>query len=364
MSRYREAALAGAAAFLLASPAVSEPDVAAGEQVFAQCKACHAVGEGAANKMGPQLNELLGRTAGSLPGFNYSPALVAAGEEGLVWDKATLQEFLADPRGYISGNRMAFAGLRGDEELADVIAYLATFSGQEDEATQAEPAEATAAAQSEEPRRMQDAGEPAPAPSAGLHFGLGRLATEEEVAAWDIDVRPDGLGLPEGRGTVADGEVIYDRSCAFCHGDFGEAIDRWPVLAGGQGSLTAERPEKTVGSYWPYLSTVYDYVRRAMPFGDARSLTDDEVYAVTAYILYLNDVVTDEDFELTRENFTSIRLPNEESFIDDDREAEPHYADKGEPCMSDCIPGSATIKMHAAVLNVTPGDGTPAAGTE
>lgn len=191
------------------------------------------------------------------------------------------------------------------------------------------------------------------APAAGK-FGIGREATPEEVAAWDIDVRPDGLGLPEGRGTAAEGMAIYDENCASCHGDFGEAVDRWPVLAGGQGTLENERPEKTIGSYWPYLSTVYDYVRRAMPFGNARSLSDDDVYALTAYLLYLNDIVDDEDFELSKENFTSIKLPNADNFIEDDRESEPHYADKSDPCMSDCKPGKAEVKMHAAVLDVTP----------
>lgn len=191
------------------------------------------------------------------------------------------------------------------------------------------------------------------APGAGK-FGIGREATPEEVAAWDIDVRPDGLGLPEGRGTVAEGMAIYDENCASCHGDFGEAVDRWPVLAGGQGTLENERPEKTIGSYWPHLSTVYDYVRRAMPFGNARSLSDDDVYALTAYLLYLNDLVDDEDFELSKENFTSIKLPNADNFIEDDRESEPHYVDKSQPCMSDCKPGKAEITMHAAVLDVTP----------
>jgi cytochrome c len=162
----------------------------------------------------------------------------------------------------------------------------------------------------------------------------------EEVAAWDIDIRPDGQGLPEGSGTVADGEVLYTDNCAMCHGDFGEAVDRWPVLAGGHDTLTDDRPEKTIGSYWPYLSTVYDYVRRAMPFGNARSLSDDEVYAITAYLLYLNDLVDDEEFELSKENFLDIRLPNEENFIADDRAEEAHYAQKSEPCMTDCKPGS------------------------
>ena len=156
------------------------------------------------------------------------------------------------------------------------------------------------------------------------------MATDDEVAAWNTDVRPDGLGLPEGKGTVNEGMSIYDENCASCHGDFGEAIGRWPVLAGGQGTLQADRPVKTIGSYWPYLSTVYDYIHRAMPFGNAHSLSDDDVYALTAYLLYLNDIVDDEDFELSKANFADVRLPNEDNFVEDDRAQEPHYANKAE----------------------------------
>lgn len=182
-------------------------------------------------------------------------------------------------------------------------------------------------------------------------FGLGREATPNEIAAWDIDVRPDGQGLPEGRGSVADGEVIFTERCAACHGDFGEGVDRWPVLAGGQGTLTEEDPNKTIGSYWPYLSTVWDYVHRAMPFGDAQSLTADETYALTAYLLYLNDIV-DDDFELSRENFGEVVMPNAEGFTDDPRPDIPLLAD-GAPCMTGCKP-EVVITAHATVLDVTP----------
>ena len=185
------------------------------------------------------------------------------------------------------------------------------------------------------------------------HAGqLGRVATPDEIAAWDTDVRPDGLGLPEGRGDVATGEEIFSENCASCHGDFGEAVGRWPVLAGGAGSLTDERPVKTIGSYWPYLSTVYDYVNRAMPFGAAGTLEPDQVYAITAYLLYLNDLV-DEDFELSQKNFTEIHLPNEENFFMDDR-AEIELAEfSGEVCMENCKQ-SVDITAHAAVVDVTP----------
>jgi S-disulfanyl-L-cysteine oxidoreductase SoxD len=190
-------------------------------------------------------------------------------------------------------------------------------------------------------------------PALAGSFNLGREATPEEVAAWDIDVRPDGAGLPEGKGTVAEGEEVFAEQCASCHGDFGEGVDRWPVLAGGQGTLTSDRPVKTIGSYWPYLSTVWDYVYRAMPFGNAQSLEPDQVYAITAYLMHMNDLV-DADFELSKENFTSVRLPNEANFIDDPRPDTPVMAAGKEPCMENCKEGEVKIINRAAVLDVTP----------
>lgn len=373
MSRFPNAVLAVAAALFATVSTAAAQDAALGEKVFARCKACHAVGEGAKNKVGPHLNDLFGRVAGSAADYKYSTAMAKAGTDGVVWDDATLAEFLAKPKDFVKGTKMAFAGLKKEDEIVNLTAYLKTFS------VAAAPAETTPAVpeaeKPEPPAEQKTEASPPPAetkpaaevaapaeapadaavetPSHGT-FHLGRAATEDEVAAWDIDIRPDGAGLPEGRGTVAQGEVLFADQCASCHGDFGEAVGRWPVLAGGQGTLMNERPEKTVGSFWPYLSTVYDYIRRAMPFGNARSLSDDDVYALTAYVLYLNDLVTDEEFELSKENFTSVRLPNENNFIDDDRLSEKHYVDKSEPCMKDCKPGKAEITKHAAVLDVTP----------
>ncbi len=185
-------------------------------------------------------------------------------------------------------------------------------------------------------------------------FGLGRAAAEEEIEAWNIDVRPDGLGLPPGKGNALDGEEIFAQSCAVCHGDFGEGVGRWPVLSGGFGSLSDDRPVKTVGSYWPYLSTVFDYVHRAMPFGAAQSLTDDEVYAITAYLLYLNGLA-EEDFELSNENFTEVKLPNEGNFYLDDREQVELPEFRQEPCMENCKE-NVEITARAAVVDVTPGE--------
>ncbi|RFU11793.1 MFS transporter [Rhodobacteraceae bacterium W635] len=185
-------------------------------------------------------------------------------------------------------------------------------------------------------------------------YGLGREALPEEVAAWDIDIRPDGLGLPEGAGSVLEGEEVYLEVCASCHGGFAEGTGRWPPLAGGFGSLDGEDPFKTIGSYWPYLSTVWDYVHRAMPFGDAQSLSDDEVYAITAFLLYMNDIVLDDEFVLSNENFTEVRLPNEDGFYMDDREESPLWGAR-EVCMTDCAE-SVEITMRANILDVTPED--------
>ncbi len=162
------------------------------------------------------------------------------------------------------------------------------------------------------------------------YYGYGKVATPEEIAGWDIDVRPDGTGLPPGSGSVADGEILYEDQCAECHGSFGEGVGRFPVLAGGEGSLRDERPTKTVGSYWAWASTLWDYIHRAMPFTKPESLTDDEVYAVTAYVLYLNDLV-DDDFVLDRDNFTTIKMPNQHNFV-----ADPRPDVHNTRCMKDC----------------------------
>ena len=185
-------------------------------------------------------------------------------------------------------------------------------------------------------------------------FGLGRFATKNELAAWDKDISPDGTGLPVGSGDAIDGEEIFSERCAFCHGDFAEGVDNWPELAGGLDTLADEDPVKTVGSYWPYLSTTWDYVKRSMPFGYAQSLTDDEVYAIVAYILYSNDII-DEDFVLSNETFFDVKMPNANGFIIDDRlTSESHFWNK-KVCMSDCK-SDVEITMRAAVLDVTPED--------
>ncbi len=183
-------------------------------------------------------------------------------------------------------------------------------------------------------------------------FGLGRPALPEEIAAWDLDVSPDGTGLPVGSGDALDGEEIFANKCAACHGDFAEGIGNWPKLAGGADTLDRDDPLKTVGSYWPHLSTAYDYIKRSMPYGDAGTLTDDEVYAIVAYILYSNDLIED-DFVLSDKTFFEVEMPNADGFIFDDRATTEYAQWSGEPCMENCKT-DVKVTMRATVLDVTP----------
>jgi S-disulfanyl-L-cysteine oxidoreductase SoxD len=185
-------------------------------------------------------------------------------------------------------------------------------------------------------------------------LGLGRPALAEEVKAWDIDVLPDGRGLPVGKGNAKDGEALYIQNCAACHGEFGEGVGRWPVLAGGLGTLKNDRPEKTIGSFWPATSTLFDYINRAMPYGNAQSLTPDEVYAISAYILHMNDVVKDPEKELNERNFAQVQLPNAGGFYDDDREVAEKQFWNRKVCMKDCAAEPARVTGRASVLDVTP----------
>jgi S-disulfanyl-L-cysteine oxidoreductase SoxD len=184
-------------------------------------------------------------------------------------------------------------------------------------------------------------------------LGIGREATAAEINGWDIAVRPDGQGMPAGKGTAAMGENLFQAQCASCHGEFGEGKDRWPVLAGGHGSLKHDRPDKTIGSYWPYASTIFDYVKRAMPFGNAQSLSNDEVYALTAYVLHMNDVVKDPNFELNAKTLAEIKMPNAAGFYDDDRETAEKQFWGRRLCMKDCKK-EVTVLNRARTLDVTP----------
>jgi len=223
------------------------------------------------------------------------------------------------------------------------------------ETDKAEAQIATLLSQQEELKMAaaSDGGLKEPAPAIEGTYGLGRTALPEEIAAWDVDVLPDGRGLPEGSGDVWTGEEVFVEQCASCHGDFAEGSGNWPVLAGGFDTLADEDPVKTIGSYWPYLSTTWDYINRSMPFGNAGSLSADDTYAIVAYILYSNDMV-DDDFVLTHENFNDVEMHNANGFVVDDR-AELEYAEwRAEPCMSDCKDAAVEITMRASVVDVTP----------
>ena len=197
---------------------------------------------------------------------------------------------------------------------------------------------------------------------AARDYGIGRAISAEQIAGWDIDVRPDGQGAPPGRGSVKDGEKVYLDKCAACHGEFGESAGRWPQIAQGKGTLASHDPVKTVGSYFPYLSSVFDYIRRAMPFGDAESLSGDELYAVTAYVLSLNDIVGDK-FVLSKDTWGNVKMPNQGGFYGDDREKTEKAFWKRNPCMKDCR-GPVKITGHAQAVDVTPDEKIQKRGVE
>jgi S-disulfanyl-L-cysteine oxidoreductase SoxD len=144
-------------------------------------------------------------------------------------------------------------------------------------------------------------------------YGIGRPATPQEIAGWDIDVSPSGAGLPPGRGDLRQGEAIFAEKCASCHGAHGEGkpMDQ---LVGGFGTVSDMKPHKTVGSFWPYATTLFDFVRRAMPLNAPQSLTPDEVYAVSAYVLFLNGIVP-EGTTLDKDNLAKIAMPNRGGFV-------------------------------------------------
>ena len=143
---------------------------------------------------------------------------------------------------------------------------------------------------------------------------LGRAATPEEIAAWDISIGPDGVGLPPGSGTPKQGEVVYEAKCVACHGEKGAGKPN-DQLVGGLGTLSGDKPPvKTVGSFWPYATSVFDYVRRAMPYNESKSLTNDELYAVVAYILKLNGIIADND-TMDAQTLRKVKMPNRDGFV-------------------------------------------------
>ena len=174
------------------------------------------------------------------------------------------------------------------------------------------------------PAKAQPAKAPAKAPSAKepARFGIGRPATPAEITAWDIDVGPDGVGLPPGRGTPADGAPIYASRCAGCHGKTGKEGPN-DVLAGrlpGDAFPFARDPRapKTIGSYWPYATTAFDYIRRAMPPDAPGSLKDNEVYGLVAYLLFLNELIP-ADASIDASSLPKVKMPAHDRFVPDTR---------------------------------------------
>ena len=202
-------------------------------------------------------------------------------------------------------------------------------------------------------------------------FKLGRSATPDEIKAWNIDVMPDGTGLPEGHGTVEEGDSLYEEKCASCHFDFGTGGAGYPALQKGnayegQKSLTNQRvggndegPIRVFGTYWPHASTLWWYVKTGMPHPAPMSLTDDEVYALCAYIISINELKIDgeeldDDYELNREKFLKIVMPNKDGFepkIDGKNGLEntrKYYNDfknygNGTRCMKNCFKGKPEL---------------------
>ena len=160
-------------------------------------------------------------------------------------------------------------------------------------------------------------------------YGIGGVATPAEIAGWNIDVGGDGRNLPSGSGTVSHGSEIFAQQCAACHGAKGEGGigDR---LVGGQGTLGTPKPVRTVGSYWPYAPTLFDYIRRAMPQNAPQSLGNDDVYAVSAYVLNLNGLLP-ADATLDAKSLAAIRMPNRNMFV-----ADPRPDVKNPACISGC----------------------------
>jgi cytochrome c len=167
--------------------------------------------------------------------------------------------------------------------------------------------------------------------SAQSRYGIGHAATPAQVAAWNLDVSPDGRNLPAGQGSVLRGREVFANQCAACHGARGEGGGLGDKLAGGQGTLATPTPVRTVGSYWPYATTLFDYVRRAMPLNAPQSLSNEDVYAVSGYVLHLNGLLA-EDAVVSAKTLTELKMPNGDGFVSDPR---PDVRNTG--CLRDCI---------------------------
>jgi len=171
-------------------------------------------------------------------------------------------------------------------------------------------------------------------PAVAQTYGLGRPASERDLAAWNIDVTPDGAGLPPGKGSVVQGKLVYAQHCAACHGANGEGKPA-DALVGGRGTLKGTEPVKTIGSFWPYATTVFDFINRAMPYNVPQSLTPDEVYAVTAWLLHQNGILP-ADAVLDARTLPNVRMPNRDGFVPDTRpDTRPDTGNVA--CRSGCV---------------------------
>ena len=211
-------------------------------------------------------------------------------------------------------------------------------------------------------------------------FGYGRTATPNEIKASDIDVRYDWQGLPDGKGTPAKGDELYTKNCIMCHGDFGAGGKGYPVLAGGQGSLKNqlidpengdEPPVRTIGSYWPYASTLFWYVKTGMPFPHPMSLSNDDVYSIVAYLLSINDIQVggedlDDDTVLDKKKLMTVVMPNVNGFYPDVNGKDgaqnmkkylsnaSNYGTQTVRCMKNCKPGEVVRIKHTLDEGIKP----------
>lgn len=217
-------------------------------------------------------------------------------------------------------------------------------------------------ASTQAPKKAAQAEAARATPTAASRFGFGRLATPAEIAAWDVDVRPDGHGLKRGRGTVDQGQVIYDQQCASCHGTFGES-NAFLALAGGvapqdlktgrASRLRDAEVQRTVGTKLNHATTLFDYIYRAMPWANPMSLSIDDTYAVTAYVLHLNDIVP-ADFELSEKNILSVKMPNRYGMTTAHGMTSVHGKPdvQGTLCMKDCAKEvKVTSELPAHAMN-------------
>ncbi|WP_458700493.1 c-type cytochrome [Sulfurospirillum sp. 1307] len=220
-------------------------------------------------------------------------------------------------------------------------------------------------------------------------YNHGRVPTKNELKAWDKDIMPDGTGLPDGYGYVDEGEALYEAKCLACHGDFGSGGGGYPALSAGKGrelqrtlknnrwlNPTAEGPTRVFGSYWPRASTIFWYIKDAMPHTKSKTLSDDEVYSLVAYMLYINGMkvngeIVNETFKLDREKFLKIEMPNEYGFIPDidgpdglenvrkfyenpDNYGAIRLKEGEEPCMNDCQQTNNIVRVDGGITDFEP----------